>query len=292
MTVHIPSDEEIQNMDVLLQDFEQLNVRAMLHIKKVQSWNDADFLARFGGVKPELIRRYMRPSYDRTRPIHFMAAFSWVTNVPATSFYLGSKIMESWRGMDEGAVNALVCIGSMPFDQFDILMNCLFLYLSDEGKEKVEALKSQFLSDVDASGEMERANAAPAVVDLDLFAESYYRSIAIITKNFRVENNITMGDMSRVLGLSRYQYAELENPNNPMTFSLTVGARIRLGFRLNSHVSFTSEMTHYPEFHVFRLLQERREHLLLESLRYVTEKSKPYVIEIIKGVSNAYIGKK
>lgn len=289
MPVQIATDEELSHIENMLANFEEQNILAMQYIKKSQKLSDEDLTSRFDKIKPSLVLRYLQPHYPSTRPIHFMAAFSWVTKIPATSWYLGTKIREEWRGMDDAAVDALICCGSMVFEQFDILINHICFYLNDEAKQNIDRLKRQLLNEIgEINNTVEAAYSAPDIIDLEKFSESYYYSISLALKVFKEENNISSHEMEKILGLSRYAYKSLEDPSKTWPFSLVVGARLRLGFKLDSHVDFTKGMTHYSEFHIFRKLQNYRELVLVESLKHVPEESKKYVINIIKGVAAAY----
>ena len=240
----------------------------------------------------KVMLRHLQKAHTGTRPLHFVAAFSWVTMIPMTSFYLGTKIRESYRGMDELAVDALLCIGNMPYEQFHIVLSCIYLHLDQAGKDAVDKLKTELTTEfgvIDAK--FEKKHMPPDVIDLKKFAESYYYSVALTMKKLRIELNLSEQGMARVLGLSRYKYKVLEDPNDPQPLSLLIGARVKLPLKLKSHVNFTTEMTHYSEFNGFRKAQHFRDMLLVESLRHVPAHQKDYVVEMIKAISNAYLKK-
>lgn len=280
------SDEELSHIAQMLEGYEQKVVEAMAYVKDAQGWSNDALASRFSNITPKLVGRYLQPAYTALRPLHFIAAFSWVTSIPMTSFWLGANIRESYRGMDQASVDALICIGNMPHDQFDVILKCIYFYLDDKAKQAVDQLATSLApitSDMDALYE------APPVIDLDVFAKSYYRSLAKSSKAFRQAYNISKAQMARVLGLSTYKFNVLEDEDDPQPFSITIGARVKLGFKLSDHAGFSEDMEEYKEFHEFRKMQHARDMLLVESLRHLSDRHKPYVIEMIKGVAAAYV---
>ncbi|MBJ7536533.1 hypothetical protein [Marinomonas transparens] len=293
MKAPLVTDEELQHIENMLEGLESQIVQSMLYIKKVQGWTNDTLANRFSGISNKVLLRYLQKAHTGIRPIHFVAVFSWLTMIPMTAFYLGTKIRESYRGMDKLAVDALLCIGNMPYEQFDIVLSCIYLYLDQAGKDAVDKLRAELTKEygvIDA--EFEKKHLPPDVIDLKEFAESYYHSVALTAKELREEYKLSEREMGEIVGLSRYKYKVLENPNDPQPFSLAIGIRAKLGLKLTGHVNFTKEMTHYSEFHGFRKLQHIRDSLLVESLQHVPVHQKDYVVEMIKGISNAYIKKR
>jgi len=223
------------------------------------------------------------------RPIHVVAAYSWVTMVPMTSIYYGLKIREAYRGMDHDAVEAIICIGRMPTTEFNMILQIIYSFLNEKSKSEVDTLRATL---IETYGDLDNYRDSdflpPDVLDVDRFAEDYYRSIAITSKRFRMDNELTMDTMAKVLGLSHYQYRILEKEDDPKPFSMSIGVRVKLGFKIDSHVSFTKEMTSYPEFHNLRISQHIRDMLIVESMRHLPKARKKPVINILKELSKAY----
>ncbi|SBS39715.1 hypothetical protein MSP8887_03966 [Marinomonas spartinae] len=278
-------DELLDQLSVLLEGFEQNTVESMVYVKRTQGWTLDTLGARFSGIEPNLLKRYFQPHYSTIRPLHFIAAFSWLTMLPMTSFYRGANVREEFRGMDSSAIEALINIGRMPHEQFDVVLKCIHLYLDDDGKKTLDEFEKSLPL---LTNKVDREYAAPSVIDLKKFGESYYRALAKYGKEFRAEYGLSKSTMAKVLGLSSYSYSVLEDEDNPQPLSILVGARMKLGFQLSDHFSFTQHMIEYREFHKFRGEQHARDMLLVESLRRLPEKQKPYVVEIIKGVATAY----
>ncbi|WCN09103.1 hypothetical protein [Marinomonas mediterranea] len=278
-------DEMLDQLSVLLEGFEQNAVESMVYVKRTQGWTPETIAARFSNIEPGLLKRYFQPRYSTVRPLHFIAAFSWITMLPMTSFYRGASVREEFRGMDSSAVEALINIGRMPHEQFDVVLKCIHLYLDNEGKHALDTL-AQSLPPL--TNNIDTEYAAPIVIDLKTFGDSYYRALAKYGKEFRSEHKLSKSTMAKVLGLSPYSYSVLEDEDNPQPLSILVGARMKLGFQLSDHFSFTQHMIEYSEFHKFRGEQHVRDMLLVDSLRRLPKKQKPYVIEIIKGVATAY----
>ena len=289
--MQLPTDEELQYIDTALKTFDDNLVTSMQHIRELQGLAPRDIAERFICEKPSNIYKYMQSSFDGVRPIHFAAAFSWITKTPATGFYLRSEIKESYRGMNDDAVAGLISIGSMPEQQFDIVINCIYLYLNDEGKRSVDQLRENLLSEFGNIGALETLYTAPDIIDLDKFSESYYRSSALTARGFRKRNSITQVDMARILGISLHRYQTIESVDHAVPFPLSIAIRLKLAFKLSSHVGFTSLMDDYSEFHQFRIAQHVRDMLTVEALLHVSNEQKPYVLEMIKGIANAYYKK-
>ncbi len=286
--MRLPTDDELQHIDEALKTFDAGVVSSMQYIRELQGLAPRDIAERFTCEKPQNIYKYMQSSFEGVRPIHFAAAFSWVTKTPATGFYLNSNIKESYRGMNDQAVNGLISIGTMPYEQFDIVANCIYLYLDENGKSAVNRLKESLFEEFGDFEKNERLGEPPAIIDLDKFAASYYRSSALTARNFRKNSNITQAEMARILGISTHRYQTIEDVEHMVPFPLSYAIRLKLAFKLTSHVGFTSLMDDYAGFHQFRIAQHVRDTIIVESLLHVSDAKKPYVIEIIKGVASAY----
>lgn len=289
MSVVIATDQELEYIDKMLENLDLDIAVSMSYVRKIQKWTFPQLSERFSNIDEIMWKRYMQPSYPSTRPTHIVAAYSWVTMVPITSFYYGLKIREAYRGMDTDAVEALICTGRIPNDQFQVVLNLIYNMLSDDGRSSVDSLKQEL---EDKYGNIDHYQESdffpPKVLDIKTFGTDYYRSIAIAMREFRLENNFSVEMMARVFGLSEYKYSRIEDPDIYQPFSMAVGARLRLGFKA-SHVNFTGKMENYPEFHTLRIAQDIRDSLIVESLKHLSNIQKKPVTAILKKLADAYI---
>nr|WP_269808777.1 hypothetical protein [Enterovibrio nigricans] len=175
-------------------------------------------------------------------------------------------------GYDDNAVDALLSIGRIPSYQFDTALDLITSFMKGEQEREFRAFRSK----IEAENECGEYNnlLPPEKLDINLFAIDYYRSIAITMKRFRMENKLSHSTMAHVLGMSLYQYGALEDERRTVQFPVSLGVRAKIGFMKNSHVEFTSEMTHYPEFHRLMQSQHIRDMLIVEAMRLLTEKQK------------------
>lgn len=290
--MQVATNQELKYLDKMLSNLELDLSVSMAYVRKAQGWTYEALASRFTGVSEQIWRRYMQPGYANMRPIHVVAAFSWVTMIPMTFLYKGFKIRESYRGMDEDAVEALICIANMSSELFDRMLECIYCFLDQHGKQQVDNMRLELERKYSHVNFHDDELLAPSTIDLDLFAEDYYRSIAITVREFRKHHNLTYKTMQDVLGLSAYKYKQLENINDPQPMPMSIGIRVKIGFKLDGHVDFTREMTSYSQFHLLRIVQHIRDSLLVESLRYVPSNQKNYVLELIKGLAFAHTQQK
>ncbi|MDC0612750.1 hypothetical protein OAP63_18630 [Vibrio sp.] len=282
------SDKEIEYLDEMLKDINGDISVSMSYVRRAQGLTFEQLGEKFSGINVSTIKRYMQQSYPSIRPIHLVAAMSWVMMVPMTSFYYGFRLKEYYRGMDDDAVQALMCVGRLPSNQFEHIVSLIRNLLDTDQNQHISSyckdLESEFGS-IDNYDDL----FPPQVLDLDAFAMDYYRSIAITVKIFREKNDITKETIARVLGLSSYQYDLLEDQYKTTSFPVAIGFRVKLGFKLASHVNFTSEMRMFPEFHELRKAQQFRDALIIEVLRHVPAKHKPHVINLLLEIAKIYI---
>lgn len=288
--MEMPTDEDLEALSAQMVGFEKNLPTWINTVLKSQRWAPEEIEARFSNITDHTLKKYLRASYKGFRPLHFVAAFSWVTTAPMTSYYLGGDIRETHTGMDDSAVDALLVIDTMKFDDFRKIIECVYRFLDERGQLAVDSLnlklKEQFPSVYEMKDEELKA---PDSIDLKLFADSYYGALSAAAKRFREGYGIKKSLMQRVLGMSAYQYNALEDPDQRPDISPSIGARVRIAFKLDGHASFTVGMTHYAEFNKFREAQHVREVLLVEALKHVPEHSKNGVVGMIKGFSEFHI---
>lgn len=282
------SDNDVLKLDDLLKNINSDISVAMSFIRRTQGLTFNELQKKFTGINTDTLKRYMQQSYPSMRPIHIVAAFSWVMMVPMTSFYYGFRLKEYYRGMDDSAVEALVCIGQLPSTQFNTILKIISNLFNIETQKEFSEFKRKIIKKY---GILDDYNDLfpSSQLDINRFAIDYYQSVAITAKKFREENNISINTISKVVGLSKYQYGVLEDIDNVQPLPVSVGFRAKLGFKLTSHVSFTSEMKEFPEFHKLRKVQHIRDSLIVEALRKLSKYQKRQVIKIILNLSKIYI---
>lgn len=285
--VHL-TESQLKVLDVKLASIDTDMAISLSLVRRAQGLSFDDLERRVSGIKGSTLKRYMQQSYTSIRPLHMVAAMSWVMMVPMTSFYLALKVKENYRGMDSHTVNALFCIGRLPTKQFDLYIDMITELMTLEGRNDFQRFREELLSTTSLPSCYEQL-LPPDNLDLNAFAIDYYRSSAITVKRFRLEHNIPIDVISRVLGLSVYQYRTLEDVNKTRDFSVSIGFRVKLGFQLNSHVNFTSEMVQFPQFHQLRQFQHVRDALTTKALSLVADKNKKHAVDILTSISKIYI---
>ncbi|WP_332308963.1 hypothetical protein [Enterovibrio coralii] len=100
------SDEHIQKLNEMLEHIDTDIALSMSYVRRAHHMSFPDLKKKFTGINVETLQKYMQESYPAHRPIHVVAAYSWVMMVPMTAFYYGLKLREYYRGMDDLAVEA------------------------------------------------------------------------------------------------------------------------------------------------------------------------------------------
>lgn len=291
MSITIASDKELQEIDRLLESVNTDIAVSMAHIKREQGLTFKGLARCFKGLNEPMLKRYMQQSYPSMRPIHIVAAYSWVTMVPMTSFYYGLKVSETFRGMDHDAVEAISYIGNIPTRHFYTILDSLYQPLNDAGKQEIDLLIAQLEKTYGKLSQYHVEDFSPPYpLDITEFAKDYYRSIATTIKQFMKIHNLTAKTTAKVLGLSPYQYKVLENPDMAKSFSISLGIKVKLGFKIDSHVDFTDAMLTFPEFHKLRIAQHIRDVLIVTVLKHLPQNQKKITIEKLKALSQSYCG--
>lgn len=280
------SEKELLLIDELLVGVDRNAAAAMSHVRRSHSYSFQQLSEKMVGISPQMLKRYMQQSYHGIRPIHLCAAFSWVSMVPMTTFYYGLKLTESFRGMDQFSVSALVFIGRLPTQQFLNVIEIIKSFLTDDDAQKITLLIDNAIESGDLGETVEFC--PPEPLDVEKFGDDYYRSIAIALVKFRKDHSVSKETIARVLGISLYQYNLLEDQEKRVNLSLSIGLRVKCGFRIDSHTDFTKEMTEYSDFHKLRRVQQTRDVLIVSSMQMLPESKKTHIIEILRHLSAAY----
>lgn len=281
----LPSEEELTRLTNALANLDQTVAISMSHIRRVQKWSSKEICSRFSGVSSATIEKYMQQSYQGIRPIHFIAAYSWVTMVPMTSFFKGVKVLETDRGMDKSSIEAIIQCGRLSKKRFQITLDYIYDHLDDKGKNAYDQLSDEVSNEYGSLDDYNDKNfLPPEKLDINDFGEDYYYSISLALKDFRRINNLSIDTIASALGLSINRYKLLEDPNKnkiKSPFPLNIGLRIRLAFHSHSHVEFTQYMQKYPQLHNLRKVQHIRDSLIVEGLRHIPENKKESIIQIM-----------
>ncbi|WP_152430612.1 hypothetical protein [Vibrio aquimaris] len=283
----IVSEQRIQMLDSHFSTIDTDMAISMSFVRRAQKMSFSKLGEKISGLNCSTLRRYMQQSYPCVRPIHVVAAMSWIMMVPMTSFYYALRVREHYRGMDDRAIEALYCVGRLPSQQFDLYLEMVANLMDSEARSHFKAFQTKLLTETVPSSCYDDL-LPPKVLDINEFAIDYYRSISITVRQFRQDNNIPIDVIARVLGLTGYQYRVLEDVNKIRDFSVAIGFRIKVGFELHSHVNFTSKMQLFPQFHQLRQHQHIRDTLIVESFRLLNADSKNLASDLLASLSSYY----
>ena len=79
------SEERIQMLDSLLETIDTDMAVSMSFVRRAQGMSFRDLEQRVTGINNSTLKRYMQQSYRSIRPIHMVAAMSWVIGPLYTS---------------------------------------------------------------------------------------------------------------------------------------------------------------------------------------------------------------
>ncbi|MBX2809483.1 MAG: hypothetical protein KTR20_12735 [Cellvibrionaceae bacterium] len=285
------SEKQLAALDEALGDVDLKVASSMLYIKDVQKWN-MDRLSERLGLKKAMLYKYMQPGYVGMRPIHVIAAYSWVTMVLMTSFLKDLKVAEVDRGADSTAIEAIIQCGRLPKSQFQTTLDYIYNFYDESERKQYDTFlagiteKFGSLNDFD-----DQSFLPPKTLDVREFGDDYYYSLALVFREFRIKNGFSIEKIARVLGLSPERYEFLEEPSKSKLsspFCLRIGIRVRMGFHMYEHVEFTKHMRKYPEFHTLRVVQHIRDSLLVEALRLTRRERKASIVKIMEELARNY----
>ena len=103
----------------------------------------------------------------------------------------------------------------------------------------------------------------PPQLDIDDFKADYYRSLSIQFRQFRQQQQIPIEVLAAVINEPVSRTLAFEDPDNPISIPVFAAVRIKLGFKLEDTVMFTSGMTKYQHFYHARKVQQAREQVML-----------------------------
>ncbi|MGH1485421.1 MAG: hypothetical protein ACRBCI_04320 [Cellvibrionaceae bacterium] len=281
------NQQELIRMNKMLVDVHIAISASMAYVRKLQRWKFEHLESKFIGVNISTWKRYLQPSYSKIRPLHVVAAYSWLTMLPMSCFYRGLNIREAYPDLDDISVECLIHSGLLPKLEFGYVVDQLFCNLTEKQKVSTKLFEDAigerygFLNDYDDKDYM-----FPDRLDMELFAYDYYYSFAVSLKEFREKNNIPLSIMAEVLSLSLHRYKQCENTDNPIPLPVELGARLQVGFRLDNALPFTAHMKHYKQFHLVRRVQEIRQTLFVEIVKNISPFNRSRLLALISNVSS------
>ena len=111
---------------------------SMSFVRRAQGLSVNNLGSQLVGLNNSTLKRYLQPSYKCIRPLHVVAALSWLMMVPMTAFYTHLNAKESYRGMDDISIQALQRVGKLPQLQFEHYINLITYLLGNVEKESFE----------------------------------------------------------------------------------------------------------------------------------------------------------
>ena len=73
---------------------------------------------RIPGVSSSAWRSYTQMSYTQNRPLHVMAAFSWLTQVSMLAFFRGNHIHDYWPAVCNETIQSIITQAYCPRNSF------------------------------------------------------------------------------------------------------------------------------------------------------------------------------
>ena len=284
------SEERLAIISALLTNANVAIPMSMAYIRKIQGWHFNQLEKRFKGISKSTFQCYLQPSYQKIRPLHVIAAYSWLTMMPMACLYYGLKIKEAYPNMDDTSTECLIHSGLLPTSQFKLMISHLHDYLTVENQKKSDIIINEIIS---KHGSLEDYSdndfLFPKEIDIKEFGADYYRSLAIGCNKIRQDNNISLNTMANIVGLSIYRYQRLEDPDNHSPLPVELGAKLQMGLGLENAMHFTANMEIYPQFHAVRKLQQVRQGLLIELMKHLDYKNKKYFSSMVLNLSSMYL---
>jgi len=278
-------DDSFRNLNIDI-------VNSLSYVRRAQGITHVQLSERINGLSSSTLRHYLSPGYKANRPLHVVAAMSWLMMVPMTGLYHKFCQMKSYCGLSEDIVHALINVGHLPSDAFATLIQLISNLLDKKNYEdfysytlEIEAIHGQ---SIDSILKNYSTFFPPKVLDIDSFALDYYYSIAMTALEFRTQNHIPVAILARMIGLSISQYRQLEDPNNPVSLPVSLGYRVKYGFQLKTYAPFSSYMRIYKSFHQLRVAQHVRELLIINAISRLHLKKQKALSEIMINLSDIY----
>ena len=75
----------IDNLNKCFSTFDTDIAISISYVRRAQGLSFRELENRMTGINSSTLKRYLQPSYSSVRPLHVVAALSWVMMVPMTS---------------------------------------------------------------------------------------------------------------------------------------------------------------------------------------------------------------
>ena len=218
---------------------------------------------RIPGVSSSAWRSYTQMSYTQNRPLHVMAAFSWLTQVSMLAFFRGNHIHDYWPAVCNETIQSIITSGLLPEEQF---LRCIQLMTAKMDRHGYNIGK-EVLPLLEAIPRFQDSFLMPSDLDINDFKADYYRSIAIQLRQFRQQEQIPIEVLAAIFNEPVSRTLAFEDPDNPVSIPAFAAVRIRLGFKLEDMTMFTSGMTKYHHLYNARQVQQAREKVMLALMK-------------------------
>ncbi len=260
-TLHIPTQSEMDYINVYQNVFNQECAVAIKWIYRIQKWKPSIIEKRIPGVKASVWSAYGQRGYTSSRSLHICAALSWLTQITMSALYYGNNIEKFWSVVDIDVIECIVYSGLLPGSHFEYLVKQLLFKAHQKGYDNIENTHAKL---EELSAYKDEDFLMPDVLDMDSFKADYYQSIAKALYNFRIENNLSEEIMAYVLNVPVGKYSSFEAPEKTTTIPLHLAMRLKVAFKIENTVPFTSNMTKYKQFNCARTIQQKRETVIIE----------------------------
>jgi transcriptional regulator with XRE-family HTH domain len=196
----------------------------------------------------------------------------------------GDRIARYWPDASTNKIKTIIYSGLMGHEEFQYIMDKLTaissrnIELNRESLDYLEHFKSNYRHE---------EIVAPRELDIEAFAQDYYRSISVTLKNFRESREMSPMDMAITMNISDAKYQKIENANPPpKAVSLHLAARFKLAFKIPNTVPFVSDMQAFPGFALSRSLHQARELILLDLLKGIDDQAVETIAECAKQITD------
>lgn len=289
-SIKLIDDHELAQLNEMLKDVQFAVAMSMSYVRKFQGWTFPQLTSRIQGISTSTWQRYFQGSYNKMRPLHLVAAYSWLTMLPMACFYRGMNIREAYPELDDITVDSMIHTGLLPTEQFNLILAHINHFLSREQQQAIEA-EEEKIKPIYGSlqGVVDNDFMFPKSINIDDFAADYYGSLATRLKIVRDKHNISEKKMAKLLNLTDYRYAQCENPDNPVPLPVELGARLQIGLRLPDAMFFTMDMKTFPQFHTVRAIQQLRQLALTNRMKLLNSEQKKGFAVIVSQLSAMYL---
>ena len=255
MIVELPTDKKILDLNNYNAIFNSEIGGALRWIMRRHKMTVKQLQSRIKGVSNSAWRSYTQMSYQQNRPLHVIAAFSWLTQISMLAIFKGNNIKHNWPRMCNETITGIILAGVLLEEQFEMMVNLILETLNKRRDIQTISIIKLLLKKLPHKN---NNFLMPEELDIDDFKEDYYQSIANQLRLFREKNGISMSLMGRVLNIPVNRLYTYEDLNNPVSIPTYVAVRLKLGFDLDQTILFLSGMKRYHNFYLLREVQQIR----------------------------------